>query len=53
MNSEEYPDKKRSKTSWFARRDNAPVYDVTVKIARNWCKKCFVTRVLSDIYETT
>ena len=32
--------------SCFTRRHNALSYDVTGKEAPNWCKKCYVTRVL-------
>ena len=48
----------RSETSWITRRHSAPVNDVTGKEARNLCKMCNATCVLSEknwklLYVTT
>ena len=39
----------RHETSCFARRHNAYTCDVTVKDARNWCKKYYVTYIGSEM----
>ena len=48
MYFEKIPRENRPEASCFTRRHNAPPNDVTGKEARNWCKECYVTRVLLE-----
>ena len=47
----------RAKTAFkrrdFTRRHNVPVFNITCKAARNWCKKSYVTCYISENYEMT